>query len=207
MQEVITRLVDVPFARMFVLAGIIFLLVAVLGKVEGKIDPGNVGRIGASVLGVVLLIIGVVMQYIEIRELSLERAAQQSRMQPQNAAAPAAVTAKPATPDASSKQAGTPEATAADRPAIKVVSGTYGRNCNGKAGNATQQIAKSCDGKSVCDYAIEPVELENAPANCAKDFAAEWKCGSGNTVYTAILPVGPDKNPDKNEKLHLACAM
>ena len=63
MQDVLVKLADVPFARMFVLAGIIFLLVAVLGKVEGKIDPGQMGRIGASVLGVVLLIVGVLLQF------------------------------------------------------------------------------------------------------------------------------------------------
>src|SRR5271169_1046692 len=93
MQDVITKLVDVPFARMFVLAGIIFLLVAVLGKVEGKIDPGNMGRIGASILGVVLLIIGVILQYVEMRDVNLERIAQLSRMQSQNTMAQNAITA------------------------------------------------------------------------------------------------------------------
>lgn len=195
MQEVITRLVDVPFARMFVLAGIVFLIIAVLGKVEGKIDPGNVGRVGASVLGIVMLVIGIVMQYIEIRELGQERVAQQFRTQPQNAAtAPAG--------SMTAKQSASPETSSADKPAIKVVSGTYGRSCNAKAGNATQQIARACDGKPACDYAVEPVELEGAPANCASDFAAEWKCGSDSTVYSAILPFGAGKN----EKLHLACA-
>ena len=41
MQDILMRLVDVPLARMFVLAAIIFLLVAVLGKIEGKIEPGE----------------------------------------------------------------------------------------------------------------------------------------------------------------------
>jgi hypothetical protein len=204
MQDVITRLVDVPFARMFVLAGIIFLLVAVLGKVEGKIDPGNMGRIGASVLGVVLLIIGVVLQYIEIRDINLERMAQQARMQSQNTTVQNAMAAL--VDSAAIKQSGVPAtvSAAADKPAIavKIVSGTYGRSCNAKLGNATQLLAKFCDGKSACDYAVEPVELENAPAGCAKDFAAEWKCGSGSTVYSATLPA----SAGKNEKLHLACA-
>lgn len=195
MHEVITRLVDVPFARMFVLAGIIFLMVAVLGKVEGKIDPGNVGRVGASVLGIVLLAIGIFMQYIEVSEASLERISQQSRTQPQNA------TLAPSDSMAA-KQPGTPGAFSAEKPPIKVVSGTYGRSCNAKAGNATQQLAKSCDGKPDCDYTAEPVELDDAPANCIKDFVAEWKCGSGSTVYSAILPVVTGKI----EKLHLACA-
>jgi hypothetical protein len=203
MREVITNLIDVPFARMFVLSGIIFLIIAVLGKVEGKIDPGSVGRLGATVLGIVMLVIGIAMQYIEIREVALERIAQQTRLQPLNQPQNPPVNATVA-PGGSmtAKQSGVPDTSSADRPTIKVVSGTYGRNCNAKTGNTTQQIAKACDGKSACDYAVEPVELEGAPANCARDFAAEWKCGSGSTVYSAILPAGAGKS----EKLHLACA-
>jgi hypothetical protein len=53
MQDVILKLVDVPMVRMFVLAGIIFLMIAVLGKIEGKIEPGSIGRIGSAILGAV----------------------------------------------------------------------------------------------------------------------------------------------------------
>ncbi len=186
MQDVITRLVDVPFARMFVLAGIIFLLVAVLGKVEGKIDPGNMGRIGASILGIILLVVGVVLQYFEIRDAGLERAAIQAHLQG----------AQPGPADG--KQAGAPVA----GPPLKIVSGTYGKSCNAKAGNATLSLAKACDGKSSCDYTPEPVDVEGAPAGCARDFAAEWKCGSGSAVYSATFP----SNAVKNDKLHLECA-
>jgi hypothetical protein len=205
MQDVITRLVDVPFARMFVLAGIVFLLVAVLGKVEGKIDPGNMGRVGASILGAVLLVVGVVLQYIEIRDLGLERAAIQAHLQNQGAGSQTTTTqtttTQTMTTGAAEKQSGV-AATLPDKPSLKIVSGTYGRGCNAKPGNATQALAKACDGKSSCDYAVEPVEIEDAPSGCARDFAAEWKCGSGNAVYSAILPA----SAGRNEKLHLECA-
>ncbi len=194
MQDVITRLVDVPFARMFILAGIIFLLVAVLGKVEGKIDPGNMGRIGASVLGIVLLVVGVILQYIEIRDAGLERAAIQAHLQALNNPSQPAMPA-----DAAAKQSGVPATTS---PPLKIVSGTCGKSCNAKPGNATQSLTKACDGKPSCDYAPEPVDIEGAPANCARDFAAEWKCGSGSAVYSATFPA----NAGKNEKLHLECA-
>jgi hypothetical protein len=196
MQEVITRLVDVPFARMFVLAGIVFLLVAVLGKVEGKIDPGNVGRLGSLVLGVVLMIVGIVMQYIEIREAALDRVAQQTRaLSTASMAAPAAITA--------AKQSDTAAAaTTGDKPTIKIVSGTYGRSCNAKPGNATAPLAKACDDHTACDFAADATVMEDLAPNCSKDFAAEWKCGSGSTVYSATLPA----TAGKNEKLHLACA-
>ncbi len=182
MQEVILRLADVPIARMFVLAGIVFLVIAVLGKVEGKIEPGQVGRIGASILGIVLMVIGVIMQYAEMHEVRQLQKTVSAAIAPE--AAPSVAKAPEGQP-------------------IKVVSGTYGRACNGKAGNATQSLAKACDGKPTCDYAAEAVPLENAPANCVKDFAAEWKCGSGSTVYSAALPADAMA---KRETLHLACA-
>lgn len=187
MQDVILKLADVPIARMFVLAGIIFLIIAVLGKVEGKIEPGQVGRIGASILGIVLMVIGVIMQYAEMHEVRQLQKTVAAAITPEPAAAAKAPEGQPA----------------AEKLPIKVVSGTYGRACNGKAGNATASLAKTCDGKSACDYAAEAAPLENPPANCLKDFVAEWKCGSGGTVYSATLPAD---SVTKRETLHLACA-
>lgn len=198
MQSVISQLVDVPFARMFILAGIIFLLVAVLGRVEGKIDPGQMGRIGASVLGIVLMVVGVLLQYSE-RDSSIDRLAQQveARMQSQISGAQAPVVPPEAAPQ---KPSGV--SAAGDRPSLRIVAGTYGRSCGGKQGNATPLLAKACDGKSACDYAPEPVDLGVGQENCPKDFVAEWKCGNGSTVYSATLPAGAGKG----EKLHLECA-
>lgn len=195
MQDVFMRLADVPMARMFVLAGIIFLMFAVLGKVEGKIDPGQIGRIGSAVLGIVLMIIGVVMQYSESSEVRQVQLAmlQKSLTLPSGTVgnSPALTAQGSVTPDQ------------ADHPAIKVVSASFARGCDGKAGNATVSLSKVCDGKSVCDYAIEPVAIENPPANCSKDFSAEWKCGGGSMVYSAALPA---EAVARNEKFHLACA-
>jgi len=185
MKDVMLRLVDVPMVRMFVLAGILFLMIAVLGKIEGKIEPGRIGRIGAAILGAVLIVIGLVMQYGETPDMY-------SRLPPNLiatiqpnmvAAAPAASAATPVIP-------------------IKVVSGTYGRNCNAKAGNATVQLAKACDGQSSCDFLIDPATLEDPAPTCSKDFAAEWKCGDGNAVYSAALSA----LSGKNDKLRLNCA-
>jgi hypothetical protein len=58
MHDVILKLVDVPMVRMFILAGIIFLMIAVLGKIELKAEPGRIGRMGAAVLGGMLILIG-----------------------------------------------------------------------------------------------------------------------------------------------------
>ena len=69
MKDVFLRLVDVPMVRMFVLSGIIFLMIAVLGKIEGKIEPGRIGRIGAALLGAVLIVIGLALQFGETHDV------------------------------------------------------------------------------------------------------------------------------------------
>src|SRR3989304_7418214 len=69
MQDIMLRLVDVPLARIFVLASIFFLLLAVLGKIEGKIEPGKIGRIGATIVGAILLSAGLAMHFNEAGDL------------------------------------------------------------------------------------------------------------------------------------------
>lgn len=185
MQDVILRLVDVPMVRMFILAGIIFLVIAVLGKIEGKIEPGRIGRIGAAILGVVLILIGLAMQYGESHDIYAKLPPNiVASLPPQNVVALSPASAIPAAAP------------------IKVVSGTYGRNCNGKPGNATTALAKACDGHGSCDFSIDPAALEDPSPNCNKDFAAEWKCGDGNVVYSAALSA----LSGKGDKLHLGCS-
>lgn len=189
MQDVILKLVDVPMVRMFVLAGIFFLLIAVLGKIEGKIEPGSIGRIGAAILGVVLVVIGISMQYGETHDVYAKLPQNMiASLPPQNVVAVSPVSA-------------TAAATAAAT-TIKVVSGTFGRNCNAKTGNATAPLSKSCDGHSSCDFTIDTTALEDPAPGCSKDFAAEWKCGDNNAVYSAAL----SSLTGKNDKLRLSCA-
>src|SRR5512135_2775666 len=100
MQDVILRLVDVPMVRMFVLAGLIFLMIAVLGKIEGKIEPGRIGRIGSAVLGVVLIIIGLAMQYGENHDMYAKLQPNMLSAYPsQSVAATVVAASAPATPD------------------------------------------------------------------------------------------------------------
>ena len=187
MQDVILKLVDVPMVRMFVLAGIVFLLIAVLGKIEGKIEPGRIGRIGAAILGAVLILIGISMQYGETHDVYAKLQQNMiASLPPQNVVAIPPVSA----------------VTTAEIATITVISGTYGRNCNAKAGNATAPLSKACDGHGSCDFSIDTTALEDPAPSCNKDFAAEWKCGSGNAVYSAAL----SSLTGKNDKLRLGCA-
>ena len=182
MNDVILKLVDVPLVRMFVLAGIIFLMIAVLGKIEGKIEPGRLGRIGAAILGAIFILIGIVMQYSETHDVL-------ARLSPDMLAPlPAQNMATPASPVANTET-------------IKVVAGTYGKNCNGKAGNATALLSKSCDGRASCDFVIDTTALEDPAPSCSKDFSAEWKCGNGNVVFSAAL----SSLSGKSDKLRLNC--
>ncbi len=187
MQDVILKLVDVPMVRMFVLAGIIFLMIAVLGKIEGKIEPGRIGRIGAAILGVALVVIGLAMQFGETHDMY-------AKLPPDVIAAlpPSKVVAVPPSNTT----------TNAEIIPIKVVAGTYGRNCNATPGNATTPLATACDGKSSCDFTVDTTALQDPAPNCSKDFAAEWKCGSSNVTYSAAL----SSLTGKGDKLRLSCA-
>jgi hypothetical protein len=190
MREVILRLVDIPIARMLVIAGFVFLLVGVLGKIEFKIEPSTMGRLSAALLGVLLLGIGVYMQYTELKYAEMHDAynnAQLGRIAdlPQSMVAASPVSAVINT----------------ETTAIKVVSGTYGQNCSAKPGNATAQVSTTCDGHSSCDFTIDTSVLEDPSPNCSKDFVAEWKCGSNIDIHSAALP----SLTGKNDKLRLSC--
>ncbi len=209
MQDIMLRLVDVPLARMFVLASIIFLLLAVLGKIEGKIEPGKIGRIGATIVGVILLSAGLAMHFNEAGELR-DKLRESMGV---SSSVPARVLGD--TPDspmvklamttpggsAPADKTGMNEKTENAKSTIKVIAGTYGNNCGGKPGNATTHVARACDGQALCEYKIDPSVLEDPAPNCAKNFTAEWKCGAGATLYAVSVPAGAARG----EPLRLAC--
>src|SRR6266540_3030968 len=58
MDDLIKHLSDAPLSNILVLAGLIFLGIAVVGKISGKIEPGKFDRIMSAVLGIVLLVSG-----------------------------------------------------------------------------------------------------------------------------------------------------
>jgi len=61
---------------------------------------------------------------------------------------------------------------------IKIEEATYGANCaNGvKPGNATQYLAKACDGRARCNILISVQELGDPAQGCRKDFSARLTC-------------------------------
>lgn len=53
-----------PIANLFIIAGIIFMAIAVVGNIKGKIEPGKTGRIVAGILGFILVVSGLIMYFI-----------------------------------------------------------------------------------------------------------------------------------------------
>jgi hypothetical protein len=59
MADLVGHLVDAPLANVLILAGIAFLAVGVIGKISGKIEPGNTGRVLSGLVGIALLVYGI----------------------------------------------------------------------------------------------------------------------------------------------------
>ncbi|WP_446810115.1 LCCL domain-containing protein [Methylomonas sp. 2BW1-5-20] len=65
MEEIVKTLFSAPLATVFVMAGLIFLLVAVVGNISGRIEPGPKGRIFSGVLGLVCVAVGLTMHFAQ----------------------------------------------------------------------------------------------------------------------------------------------
>ena len=59
--DLLKAILSLPVPELLMLSGLIFLTIAVLGKVSGKIEPDRNGRIAAAGLGTTLLAAGLVM--------------------------------------------------------------------------------------------------------------------------------------------------
>lgn len=65
MESMIQGIFSLPVANFLIIAGISFLLIAVVGDISGKIAPGKIGRIAAGTIGVVTLAGGLVIHILE----------------------------------------------------------------------------------------------------------------------------------------------
>jgi hypothetical protein len=63
MADLLKSVFAAPVGTILIIAGICFLAVAVVGNVSGRIEPGTSGRIGAGVLGIVFLAMGLALQW------------------------------------------------------------------------------------------------------------------------------------------------
>ncbi|HWA91328.1 MAG TPA: hypothetical protein VG889_14925 [Rhizomicrobium sp.] len=62
MGDLVKALLGAPVNSVLVVVGLAFLALAVLGKIGDRLDPGPRGRIGAGVLGAILLVLGLLLR-------------------------------------------------------------------------------------------------------------------------------------------------
>ena len=84
---------------------------------------------------------------------------------------------------------------------ISVATATYGSNCNAPQGNATRDVAESCQGKSDCAYKIQPTRLGDPAQGCGKNFAVSYFCPSESVMRHNKLPAESD-----GKTVRLSCA-
>lgn len=84
---------------------------------------------------------------------------------------------------------------------IRVLGATYGANCGAVRGNATDHLAKACDGKGECHYVLDVGKLGDPASGCAKNFIVEFEClpAHRRAIETVAAEAGLGSH------LHLSC--
>src|SRR5262249_54238508 len=59
---------------------------------------------------------------------------------------------------------------------ILVVSATYGGNCGAPLGNASDDVALTCDGRNECTFIVDVKQLGDPANGCGKDFVVTYRC-------------------------------
>jgi hypothetical protein len=72
---------------------------------------------------------------------------------------------------------------------IKIEEATYGSNCGRRVGvgNATQFLAKACDGHPSCKVLISVQDIGDPANGCSKDFQARFSCDGQQPGYYKYL--------------------
>ncbi len=65
MDKLLSGVLTTPVATIFIIAGIIFLFIAVIGNISGKIEPGIKSRVLSGILGLVFIFSGLTMHFKE----------------------------------------------------------------------------------------------------------------------------------------------
>jgi hypothetical protein len=70
---------------------------------------------------------------------------------------------------------------------ITVVEATYGANAGATRGNATDDVASTCNGKQSCEYVVDVDKLGDPVPGVAKDFIVLYRC-DGTDPKRATVP-------------------
>jgi peptidoglycan/LPS O-acetylase OafA/YrhL len=71
---------------------------------------------------------------------------------------------------------------------LDVLSATYGANCGARRGNATAEVAQTCNGKNECQYVVDVRKLGDPATGCAKNFVVEYECAPYHAHLAKVLP-------------------
>ncbi len=66
MDEIVKGIFSAPLATVFVVAGVVFLFVAVVGNISGKIEPDIKGRFISGILGLAFIGIGLAIHFTQM---------------------------------------------------------------------------------------------------------------------------------------------
>ncbi len=130
MDEIIKGIFAAPLATIFVVAGMIFLFVAAVGNISGKVEPGSRGRVISGILGTTFVIIGVLMhlQQTPTIPMSAEKipAAEKPSQQNTSSGSPQATIVSPqTTPAESDKPQTLPSSTREDKKSNNEITAAY----------------------------------------------------------------------------------
>ena len=70
---------------------------------------------------------------------------------------------------------------------VAVISARYG-DCGARPGNVTRHLARTCNGKAHCDYAVDYQVIGDPKVMCSKDYVAKWRCGDGRARNASVPP-------------------
>ena len=78
---------------------------------------------------------------------------------------------------------------AAEMRTITIVSATDGGNCGAPRGNATRDLARTCDGRGTCPYTVARPASGRPTARCRTDLFVEWRCND-TEFHNASMSAG-----------------
>jgi hypothetical protein len=85
---------------------------------------------------------------------------------------------------------------------LRVISATYGANCNAPRGNATRSLSNACNAKEHCDYIVDIKTLGDPVNGCQKNFTVEYQCRPDSKRLTKNLA----GEAGLGSRLDLSCA-
>jgi hypothetical protein len=71
---------------------------------------------------------------------------------------------------------------------VNVLTAWYGQSCGTAHGNVTSHVKASCDGKQVCNYAVNLLVVGDSAPGCRKNFIVLYACSGQTDARLAQRP-------------------